>query len=986
MSKATPARFAFRQLLKRVGEQKSLMHATEQVEARPKQKPIPEALPENIPGTVTDDAVAMPDEALPAGTPEPQTRVEPQPYSKQETEGVMDEFGKETPDKGTITEDNLINQARTTYPEGYGEFANAILKTEEARGNLQERKTFKGIKEESTAVKWETIREKQQSGTPLNTEELRKLRDVDAAMHRQFADETDAMLRKQENGTLTEEDEFQYRQNLAAVGDISAYLHGEKRRIAQSLASMRDTADNPGIRKFQRKDFLDLMNSQEEFGDLLTRVKMAKTADEFKKIVRDDKWYKKMGRVAGNVWYNAVLSKFAVGKAFLGGISINKFVYPVEALYGSFVSKVRIKMGDDLANYPALNRQVQAGEAMLEFMGMFQGLTDAIEPIWKHLKDPEYDLGPVKLDHKVIPKDTLYANYGGQSTKKDVMLQLVDGWSQNGSRRFMMMTDFMIRSMTFQQKTKAMAYRIAASEGLEGQALIDRVTEVLREMPDDVFNEAVDAGKRTTMTQDLQGSMKKIQEGIGKVPGARFFLPFMRTMFAMLDMSLERTPGIAMMTTRVQQEWAKGGAARDMVIARQMFGLSLMGLGFTMGMSGTATSGAYLSKQDQSDKMKSGWRPNALVNKQGEYVSIGMMSPVYEMFQFGVAVYEISKYMNAGLKPEDPRYKNQEEVIAEIIGGSAWTFADITLNKAVGQSTRELLEAINDPKTSGKYKTLRTLTPFFTPGFGTGLLTRAVDPERKRVPSGSFLEELIGNIQANMPGLSDNLPPAIGFFGEHKPEYSLLDGFSWSPTDENADLFVELYRNGLATKMPNRTIRIGLSNINLDEDIQPEDFTESALISPATKQEYQVGDTTITIPAAGAGEAKKRGYAYYRYSQIRGSMYKGILTAVIKSDGYKNPGRKVVEEAEAAGLSVQAMILQSAMRKANIAAGALLKKELLGSLRYPDKKLGETIQKRDPSEAEFIPPGLTRKQERQREEYDAENERLRQERDLFKAG
>lgn len=975
----TAGRLLWKQLFGRAMEQKSLMEATEQVAKRTSKVPTEAEAP--LPNDLLASVAAPADPGMPptAAPPEaPSTPPRPDPYTKQETSSVLAERGKETPDKGTITDTNLINQARTTYPENYGEFANAILRVEGERGNIQPKKTFEGIKAESRSVDWQTIRQKQESKTPLTTEELTYLRDVDAAMHRQFADETELMMQKWERGDVTDAEEFAFRQNLAAVGQISAYLHGEKRRIAQSLASMRMVADNPGIAKFQRKDFLDLMNAEDNFGDLLTSIKMARTTKEFKDILENDNWGKKLLRIGGNVWYNSVLSKFAIGKAMLGGAVINKGVYPIEALFGSWVSKARKAFGDDLAAQPAFNRQVRAGEAALEFMGAFQGMRDAVAPIWKHLVDPDYDIGPVHFDRKMQPKDTLFANFGGKGVKSDILLQLADGWSQNGSRRLMMMTDFTVRSVAFQQKVKALAYRIAANEGLEGDELVKRVTQIFKEMPDDVFNEAVDAGKRATMTQELKGSMESIQKGIGKVPGARFFMPFTRTMLAMLDMALERTPGVAHMTTRVQQEWAKGGAARDMVVARQMLGLTLMGLGYTMGMSGESTSGAYLSKNDQYEKMKSGWRPNSIVTADGTYVSINMASPVYEMFQFGTSVYEISHYMNAGLSPDDPRYKTWEDVIMEIAGGAAWTFADITLNKSVGQSMRELLEAINDPKSAGKYKSLNVVTPFFTPGFGTGLIRRTGDPERRRVASGTFMEELWGNIQNNLPGLSDNLPPAIGYFGESKPHYSLLDGFSWSPTDENADLFLELYRNGMATRMPPKTTRFGLSDINLDQDISPEDFSESARRNPVEAKEIIAGDgARIRIPAAGKGEIEKRGYAYYRYSQIRGAMYRDMLKALFKTDAYKNPDQNAVRQAAEVGLSPRAMAIEKTLRAADQAAKKMLLGELNTQLKSTSSKLRETIRMRDTEQSQFIPPGLTKQQEKQQRAYDAENERLR---------
>ena len=152
----TAGRLLWKQLFGRAAEQKSLMEATEQVSKRtgkvPSEPEIAAPLPQDVPAGVVDPtAPPVASEAAPT-MPE-----RPAPYTAQEKDLALDEFGKETPDKGTITDTNLINQARTTYPENYGEFANALLRNEEARGNLQAKTTFAEIDTKSQSVEWEAI-------------------------------------------------------------------------------------------------------------------------------------------------------------------------------------------------------------------------------------------------------------------------------------------------------------------------------------------------------------------------------------------------------------------------------------------------------------------------------------------------------------------------------------------------------------------------------------------------------------------------------------------------------------------------------------------------------------------------------------------------------------------------------------------------------------------------------------------------------------
>jgi len=520
------------------------------------------------------------------------------------------------------------------------------------------------------------------------------------------------------------------------------------------------------------------------------------------------------------------------------------------------------------------------------------------------------------------------------------------------------MVDFGVRSVTSQQRTMSLAFRVAVNEGLEGAALKTRVKEILEEMPDEIFDEQMLAGRQATMTQELSGRLKKVSELPLMVPAGNFIMPFMKTMAAMMEMGIERTPGIAMISKKVQAEIAKGGASRDQAIGKQLFGMTLMGIGWVSAMNGKVTSGVTQSNREKGGLRQGGFKENSIVSEDGDHYNLDFMSPAFEMVFFGAAMWEMSHYMNAGISPKDPRYKGWDEVLAELSAGAGWIYAEMLINKSVGHGAREMLMAINEPSKYGKRKSTAIITPFLTPGYGTKHIRRMTDPTRRRIPEGAnYLIELLDSVKNNLPGLSDDLPPAIGFFGERRPDYSLLDAFSWSPTNPHADLFIALQQNGIVAQMPRNTMQFPGVSVNLDVDLLPGSFTEA---------ELEAND-----------EMGKRGYAYMRWSEIKGQAIKEAIQLVVDSDIYNETTiiMRDVEEVEvslvpfgqpnASGTGgTKGDMLVKAMRMAVYGkdgkGGALrqFQAEMNGKIKDLPELLTKMRIERQPGIEHFIDPGI----------------------------
>lgn len=938
MSRVEAGANLFARILKRMGDQQSLEQATEQVTTRAGPVPVTEPDLENLAPDLGGESVSGPELFRPVDAPEPDApapdkQLVGETLTPDETAEVVGNIGAQVEPEDMFSN---LNDARIESKDDLIGFVEGMAKVSEARGEgLDPGTTFKEVEKGSKEVTWKSIVAKWKAGENLDKFELRRAREVQVSLLDGLQAKAGKLLEKSRNGGLTAEDEYQFRVSLTKMSAINNLVGNEKRRIGQELAVLRDTVtSNPAIRNMQREHFLDTVGVQTDFDTILKSIEAAPDAKTVGDIIYG-KGVRRIARIAGNAWYNAVLAKFAVGKAALGGLTINKFLFPMETLVASGVSKIRQTFPNQNLT-EGLESQVRAGEAIIEISGFFQGFKDALSPLMKQIKDPDFELGPMKFE-RAKPTDTMMrgidpdkefslspkgifggvAPENGDYTKgmvaRDVGFQVIDAVTQNGSRRAMMMSDYITRSVTFQQKTKAMAYRIAANEGLDGDALVDRMNEVMRDMPDDVFNAAIHESKVATMTQKLWDSSRKVEDMVAGTVGLRYFAPFTRTMLAMFQAGYERTPGIGILSKSAQEAWAKGGATRDMMVAKQVVGLGVMGMGSMMAMSGEATSGMYLSKDEQSSRMKSGWRPNSvLVN--GEWYSFQFASPIFEVFNLGVSLYEISHYMNEGISPTDPRHKEWGDAIATTAMTSAWTFADVWLNKSIGRGMMELLEALDDPAVYGQAKGVSVIAPVFQ-GAGTAHVRRQIDPTRRRLPESGMMTELIDTIRDQLPGLSEHLPPAIGYFGEERPPYSLMDGFSMSPVDPNAGIFEEMFVNGIKARMPANTVTFpDGSQINLDLDVTPEMLRDEARLPGWDEQDV--------------AEYGKRGFMYYRYSKIRGGLYQQQLEALIRTPEYKSDAVPYGEPTNTDAALTKGELIRQVMEGVNEVAKIMLVDEL----------------------------------------------------------
>lgn len=935
----------------KVAEAKVAARAKGEKTLEPKQAlPTEEEL--HLPEVEPDAAPIKPSEGQEV-TLKPQEELEPviekpsvldeAPLNEQELESLLDAADNKLEGDPQYTN---LNLGRINTLEDIGSVADRMIEITMRRGDpMRPRTTHEKIKKDAEGVSWGTITNKQREGVPLNIEELTAAREVEARLMSDIKRRADEHKELAIEGKMNDQLKVQLMQDAAKVMAISRFLRGESRRAGQILNSHNIIVnEGSAISARQRNELLDTPGTEQNYKKMLDSILASNTTDEMLDALDTRGFKQKVMSRMGNAWYNVVLSKFALGKAFTGGFVLGKGVLPAERLVAAGLFKIFPKMAKD---QPAWNAKVHAGETAIEMLGWMQSMKEMLGPLFRHLQDPTYDLGKAKLQRPNMDvRDKIYSHIDPDAGPvKRYTAQLVDALTQDGSMRLMKMNDWIVRSSIGMSRAKALAFRTAVNEGLEGKSLGKRVEQLIDEMPDEMYKDMIESGDTATLTQMLSDPSQKMLKTINSIPILRFVMPFMKTALAGLELGLERLPGIAHRMPRVKGAWEKGGAARADLISKQVVGTSTIMMGMYAYTSGEATSGATMTKNERMSRETLGWKPFSTVDKKGNYSSWNFLSPVHELYMVGVSLAEFLDYANEGIPPSDPRYKTWEEVGADLAQVAIWSFTDIYLNKSVGRSVREMMGALEEPATKGKRKTLNMLTPLLVPIAGMDHVVGMVDDLYRRIPAGSFFENMMDQFKKRVPWVSKDLFPQIGYFGEerHRNGGFIMGMLAYREGDPNAEVANELFANDVPVRRPNRHLSIMGMKLDMDVDINPD------LISKADiEAEPDLG---------------KRGYAYYRYSVIRGKLYAEHLNTFIKSAQYKNSDLPYGPPGDENLAMTRGDLIQSFMMKLNTMARVTFEKEFRGKMDMLNLVAQLRVERSKSGIKAFVPPGIEKQME-----------------------
>jgi len=475
----------------------------------------------------------------------------------------------------------------------------------------------------------------------------------------------------------------------------------------------------------------------------------------------------KFGRALYQVWINGILSS---PKTHAVNIMSNAMVsiYSIPERY--------MAAGISKAFY---NGEVTTGEAAAQVFGLMKGARDGLRLIWHGNKAEGMDgIGDVfdafakqEIHVSDISSEAFGLKPGG------VVGQGLDylGKIVNIPGSLLAQEDKFFKSIGYRMELHSLAHRTAASEGLEGEAMAKRIADILSDPPSSLKAEAMDVAHYNTFTNELGKIGNKFTQGVNAIPGARLVVPFIRTPTNIIKYTFARTP-LAYMSGAIRADIKAGGARAAQAHARVALGSMMMMTVADMTMEETITGRGPTDARMRKVKMDTGWMPYSV--KVGDrWYQYSRTDPIGMIMGIGADMAELMS--NA----------NNEEAEFMVTAG-VLALANNLANKTYMTGIYDFIGAIdpnnptNDP---GRYLAdfagsmvpfssfLRNVASTADP-IARETRTAIYDQEGDEDPVAAYVEGLIADVRAQIPGMGQDLPPRRDLFGE---EINRASGLGW---------------------------------------------------------------------------------------------------------------------------------------------------------------------------------------------------------------
>lgn len=362
------------------------------------------------------------------------------------------------------------------------------------------------------------------------------------------------------------------------------------------------------------------------------------------------------------------------------------------------------------------------------------------------------------------------------------------------------------------------SYRMAAAEGLTGEALAKRVGELRNAPTEDMMKAAAATASDLTVIGQSGEFMRRVSSltawetelpVLGSIQPLKFIDPFVHIAGQIVKKSVGEQSPLALLSSSVRADLAghNGPVAQDMTAAKIMVGTAL-----GMTVMGLAAQG-YVSGSGPHDKNeKAMW---LLAGNQAHSVRIGdTWYDVHRLGPLGVLVsVAADMYEVYHLASKD----DMQKAGAAFLNAAVHTFMD----EGFLRGPADLLKAIEDPARYGE-SYIRNFATSFVP-FATlaNQTARAMDPHMRQVRT------MMDAIKNRIPGLSETLLPKRDIWGEPMANAEAVAGRALTAVYERKmstdPVNIAMLRLGVSFGPVPRKIR----NVELD-DQQYDDFARIA--------------------------------------------------------------------------------------------------------------------------------------------------------------
>lgn len=620
-------------------------------------------------------------------------------------------------------------------------------------------------------------------GQALNDQQIESGRQFLAASSENLKGMADVV----KSGTANDLQKMEFMRAFNIHYAVQMQMSGAAAEAGRALQIFRKVAESDTLRVGQLKDFMaGTVSTGIKPEDLAAKLADMDSPAQVAAFVREAKKANSYDMLM-EAWINGLLSGPVTHSVNVtSNVLTSMWMIPERAMAAGIS---RLHGGD-----------IRMGEVAAQSYGLVQGFKDGLGLAWQALRKGESSDLMGKIEQSQMRAITAENVQNLPAIKKlapnaleagGIAARAVDALGEviRVPGRFLTAEDELFKSVGYRMELQAQAYRKAASEGLEGQAMSQRMRDIIsnpQELAPEVHLAAVDAARYQTFTSDLGPGGKAIQTAANKIPGLKLVIPFIRTPANIMKFAAERTV-LAPLMKSVRADIMAGGARRDMALARMSLGSMAMATVATYASAGYITGGGPADTTLRQHKYNQGWQPYSI--KFGDkYYSYGRLEPLGMMMGLAADAVEIM-----GELDELESDKLATTIVASI--------GKNVMSKTWLRGLSEAVQALEDPDRHGS----RWVKQFA----GTAVPTGVAQIERTMYPEIADAQSAMEAIKARVPGYSKDLPTRRNLWGEKITFNGALGPDIVSPiftsSEKDSPIDKELLRMRAPIRMPQRT-------------------------------------------------------------------------------------------------------------------------------------------------------------------------------------
>ena len=314
--------------------------------------------------------------------------------------------------------------------------------------------------------------------------------------------------------------------------------------------------------------------------------------------------------------------------------------------------------------------EIEKGEAMAFAFGAAHSLRQAFVNSGKAFWTGQsgYGIGKVEAPfRKAISGKELGLN-GGLGYVADGVGEFYRLWG-----RFLGAGDEIFKTLNYNGELAATSLRQARQAGLEGEAFYNDIIQNMMNPNEALKLTARESAQTATFTKELGGLGKNIQNLTREYWPLKFLLPFIRTPGNLFKEGFKRSPIAMAMPKSFWAEVAKGGAARDLAVAKMTMGSGAMMLFADLQMRGQISGRGPIDPVERSRLRETGWQPYSMLmpdhplvpeSVRGKWVNYRSIEPFGQVLGMAADVTDLTTQWTHAKDSEDPDAEIQADKLA----------------------------------------------------------------------------------------------------------------------------------------------------------------------------------------------------------------------------------------------------------------------------------------------------------------------------------